>query len=141
MGSKALEVKRYIFDMLRADETLAAERFEVTWGWPAKGPPARWVNVGRVNWGETEWATNRNRNERFTVAVGFNVQMLAANAEEAEAFIRDAARTFEQTISNDQHLGGLCISTILSPSVLDSQPLPEGYEAQFELEVSCQARP
>lgn len=141
MDSKALEAKRFIYDLLRNDSTLGAEKFDVSWSWPAGGPPGRWVMVGRIQWQDTEWATNRSRTERFTVSVLFNVMLLAANAEEAETYVRDMARAFETALSADPGMGGLLISSTVRPGALDSQPMPEGFEAQFELEVECQARP
>lgn len=142
--TKALAVKQAIKDHLDRMAIVPVEQVQVTYGLPMRSPDKKWAVAGNITWDSTEWATNRSRNEAFSVQVIFCVQVAAdKNApQEAESFAIAMAAEFEQLVSADPAFGGLCITSVFTPRQLKSWPSDATtFEAQFDTEVRATCRP
>ncbi|MEV6638101.1 hypothetical protein AB0M54_46000 [Actinoplanes sp. NPDC051470] len=141
MSTLAVAVKSTLKRWAAEQPMVTAEQIQVTYGFPTREPDRRWIAVGDINWSESRWATNRARQEAFTVSVIFNVQVPAGTAEEAEAFAIEMAKGFEGRLKADPSIGGLCVTSGFNPRRLKSWPIDGAYEAQFETEVTAACRP
>jgi hypothetical protein len=138
VSTKAVTVKTAIQGML--DATVVAGT-QVTYGLPTRAPERRWACVNDIRWSATEWATNRSRNETFSVSVIINVQVQGGIAATAEAAVIDIADAFEDALAANPGLSGLCITTNFSPRALRAWPIDGAYEAQMDAEVIAVCRP
>jgi len=132
MGTKALTAKTRIKALI--DTALTGTPVGVTYG-PVRSPEAAWCMVGRIAYDKTEWAAigARRRSETFTVAVLVNYKASGRSCPEAEAAVIDWVNLIEDALRADVSLGGLTVAGVaLIPTSLNSQPLPDASEAQWE---------
>lgn len=142
MSTKAVAVKKALKTLLDGMPIVSEKDIQVTYGFPGKAPQRKWAVVGGIQWGSSEWATNRSRQEEFTVSVIFSAVIQASNSEETEEYVIAMASDFEEKLKADPSLNGLCVSTGFTPKSLQAWPNDTtSYEAQFETEVSATCRP
>lgn len=139
MSTNAFAAKAALRDMIKALPALAG--YQVTWGYPARNPERRWVFVGEVHWPESQWATNRSREEVFEVSVIVNCQLSGATSEEVEGELQRMAAGIEDGMKAVPNLGiPSVIVTDFVPRKLSSFPSDQVYEGQFEATVRVKAR-
>ncbi|MER7445049.1 hypothetical protein [Micromonospora avicenniae] len=141
MSTKAVEVKQALRAILADMALTATDKVQVTYGFPTRAPERRWAVVGEINWDSAEWATNRSRNEEFTVSVIFSVQDAGGTSEGAEGYAVALAKEFEERLAADPSIGGRCITSSFVPRSMKSWPIDGAYECQFETQVRATARP
>jgi hypothetical protein len=139
MSTNAFAVKGALRDMIRALPALAG--YQVTWGYPTRNPERRWVFVGEVQWPESQWATNRSREEVFEISVIVNAQISGATAEEVENELQAMAAGIENGMKATPNLGIQSVVTSdFVPKKLASFPSDQVYEGQLESVVRVKAR-
>jgi hypothetical protein len=115
--------------------------YQVTWGYPTRNPERRWVFVGEVMWPDSQWVTNRSREETFEVSVIVNAQISGATAEEVENELQRMAAGIEDGMKVTPNLGiQSVVTTDFVPKKLSSFPSDQVYEGQFEAIVRVKAR-
>lgn len=102
----------------------------------------RWCNVGRITWDRSDWATNRSREEGFSVELLVSVVQSAGNAESVEVEATRLGGLIEDAVKADPSFGNPhVVTSSFRPSRLTSFANdPEGFEAQYECAVSVTAR-
>lgn len=102
----------------------------------------RWCNVGRITWDSSEWATNRSREESFSIELLVSVVQSAGNAESVEVEASRLAGLIEDAVKAAPNFGNSKVVTSgFKPLRLNSFPNdPEGFEAQYECAISVTAR-
>ncbi|MDG4826022.1 hypothetical protein O7635_29585 [Asanoa sp. WMMD1127] len=139
--TKAVEVKSYLETVAAGMPVVPTDQVQVTYGFPMRAPEKKWIAVGEIRWESSEWATNRSRNEAFSVQVIFDVQMSGATAKEVEAYAVLMSRDFLAALMADPSLGGLAITSGFQPRSMRAFPSDrDTYECQFETEVSVTCR-
>ncbi|MFF0481053.1 hypothetical protein [Streptomyces sp. NPDC004435] len=139
MSTNAFAFKGALRDMIRALPALAG--YQVTWGYPSRSPERRWVFVGEVLWPDSQWATNRSREEVFEVSVVVNCQLSAATSEEVEGELQRMAEGIENGLKVSPTLGIQSVVTSdFVPKKLVSFPSDQVYEGQIEAIVRVKAR-
>jgi hypothetical protein len=139
MSTNAFAVKGALRDMIRALPALAG--YQVTWGYPTRNPERRWVFVGEVMWPDSQWVTNRSREENFEISVIVNAQISGATSEEVEAELQRMAAGIEDGMKASPNLGiPSVVVTDFVPKKLQSFPSDQVYEGQFEAVVRVKAR-
>ncbi|MFE0648550.1 hypothetical protein ACFVZH_08190 [Streptomyces sp. NPDC059534] len=139
MSTHAFAVKGALRDMIRALPALAG--YQVTWGYPSRNPERRWVFVGEVLWPESQWATNRSREEVFEVSVVVNCQLSGGTSEEVESELQRMAAGIEDGMKAVPNLGIQSVVTSdFVPKKLVSFPSDGVYEGQIEAVVRVKAR-
>lgn len=141
MRTKAFDVKKRVVDLAKALPTVVGDRVQTTYGWPTSAPERRWVMVGEVTWDDSEWVTNRSRQEIFSIAILFNVQMTRGTAEEVEQAAVKLGQEFEETVMADPGFAGLAVTSNLIPRKLASWPSDGVFEANYEASLRVTARP
>jgi hypothetical protein len=125
--------------MIKALPALAG--YQVTWGYPTRNPERRWVFVGEVMWPDSQWVTNRSREENFEISVIVNAQISGATSEEVEAELQRMAAGIEDGMKASPNLGiPSVVVTDFVPKKLQSFPSDQVYEGQFEAVVRVKAR-
>jgi hypothetical protein len=138
--TNAIDAKQALIDMLKACPSL--EGVETTWGFPSGNTPKAWCYVGKIVWSDSEWVSNRKRQETFRITVVFNVQDFAADAETAEKHVKSLADDAEAALDANPKLGlPQIVTSGFDPKRLGSWPIPDGTEAQYEVEIEFVARP
>lgn len=141
MTTKALLVKGYLRDLANSMAVVPVEQVQVTYGFPMGGPDKRWIAVGEITWDGSEWKTNRSRDESFSIKVIFDVQLAGGTAEQVEAYAELMSREFEDRLTSDPSMGGLCITSVYTARTMRSFPSDRTtYECQFETEVRATCR-
>ncbi|MBT2541945.1 hypothetical protein J7E99_14830 [Streptomyces sp. ISL-44] len=139
MSTNAFAFKGALRDMIKALPDLAG--YQVTWGYPMRNPERRWVFVGEVQWPDSQWATNRSREEVFEISVVVNCQLSAATSEEVESELQRMAAGIENGMKASPNLGIQSVVTSdFIPKKLSSFPSDQVYEGQFEAVVRVKAR-
>lgn len=139
MSTNAFAAKAALRDMIKALPALAG--YQVTWGYPTRNPERRWVFVGEVMWPDSQWVTNRSREETFEVSVIVNAQISGATAEEVENELQTMAAGIEDGMKATPNLGiQSVVTTDFVPKKLSSFPSDQVYEGQFEAIVRVKAR-
>ena len=139
MSSAALDIKQHVYTLIRELPEFAD--VDVTYGVP-KRFDKRWCALGRVRWDSTEWATNRSREEVFTLEGLINIVQAAGDATSCEATALALGGAIEDAVKADPGLGNPRVVTSgFKPSNISSFPNDtEGYEAQYEWTISVTAR-
>ena len=139
MATNAFAAKAALRDMIKALPALAG--YQVTWGFPSRTPERRWVFVGEVQWPDSQWVTNRSREEVFEISVIVNAQISGATAEEVESELQRMAAGIEDGMKATPNLGiQSVVTTDFVPKKLSSFPSDQVYEGQFEAVVRVKAR-
>lgn len=139
MSTNAFAVKGALRDMIKALPALAG--YQVTWGYPARNPERRWVFVGEVQWPDSQWATNRSREEVFEVSVIVNCQLSGGTAEEVERELERMSAGIEDGLKASPNLGIQSVVTSdFVPKKLSSFPSDQVFEGQLESIVRVKAR-
>jgi hypothetical protein len=139
VSTNAFAFKGALRDMIKALPDLAG--YQVTWGYPMRNPERRWVFVGEVQWPDSQWATNRSREEVFEISVVVNCQLSAATSEEVESELQHMAAGIENGMKASPNLGIQSVVTSdFIPKKLSSFPSDQVYEGQFEAVVRVKAR-
>ncbi|MFI8237602.1 hypothetical protein ACIF83_10175 [Streptomyces sp. NPDC085866] len=139
MSTNAFAFKGALRDMIRALPALAG--YQVTWGYPTRSPERRWVFVGEVQWPDSQWATNRSREEVFEISVVVNAQISGATAEEVENELQVMAAGIEDGMKSNPSLGiHSVVSSDFVPKKVSSFPSDQVYEGQLESVVRVKAR-
>ncbi|MFC7979508.1 hypothetical protein ACFUT3_30285 [Streptomyces cinereoruber] len=139
MSTNAFAAKGALRDMIRALPALSG--YQVTWGYPSRNPERRWVFVGEILWPESEWVTNRSREEVFEVSVVVNCQLSGATSEEVEGELQRMAAGIEDGMKAAPNLGIRSVVTSdFVPKKMTSFPSDGVYEGQFEAVVRVKAR-
>jgi hypothetical protein len=139
VSTNALEVKGALFALIKAlPEFVDAQ---VTYGVPRRIEKT-WCALGRVRWDSSEWATNRGREETFTVEGLVSIIRTAGNAETTEADAVRLGSAIEAAVMSAPNFGNPRIVTSgFKPVSVSSFPNDaEGFEAQYEWTVSVTAR-
>jgi len=139
VSSVSLETKTHIYELVKALPEFAD--VDVTYGVP-KRFEKRWCAIGRVRWDSTDWATNRSREESFTVEGLISIVQAAGSPTSVEATALALGGAIEDAIKASPNLGNPRIITSgFKPSNISSFPNDtEGYEAQYEWMISVTAR-
>ncbi|MFD3464801.1 hypothetical protein ACFWWM_00235 [Streptomyces sp. NPDC058682] len=125
--------------MIKALPELAG--YQVTWGYPMRNPERRWVFVGEVQWPDSQWVTNRSREESFEISVVVNCQLSGATSEEVESELQRMAAGIEDGMKASPNLGIQSVVTSdFVPKKLCSFPSDQVHEGQFEAVVRVKAR-
>jgi hypothetical protein len=99
------------------------------------------VFVGEVHWPDSQWVTNRSREEVFEVSVIVNCQLSGATSEEVEGELQRMAAGIEDGMKAVPNLGiPSVVVTDFVPRKLSSFPSDQVYEGQFEAVVRVKAR-
>lgn len=139
MSTNAFAAKAALRDMIKALPALAG--YQVTWGYPTRNPERRWVFVGEVMWPDSQWVTNRSREESFEISVIVNCQISGATSEEVESELQRMAAGIEDGMKSTPNLGiPSVVVTDFVPKKLASFPSDQVYEGQFEAIVRVKAR-
>lgn len=139
MSTNAFAVKAALRGMIKGLPALAG--YQVTWGYPTRNPERRWVFVGEVQWPDSQWVTNRSREEVFEVSVIVNCQLSGATSEEVEMELQRMAAGIEDGMKANPNLGIQSVVTSdFVPKKLTSFPSDQVYEGQFEAVVRVKAR-
>jgi hypothetical protein len=139
MSTNAFAVKAALRDMIRALPALAG--YQVTWGYPTRNPERRWVFVGEVSWPDSQWVTNRAREEVFEISVVVNAQISGATAEEVETELQKMAAGIEDGMKSNPSLGVHSVVTSdFIPKKVASFPSDQVYEGQLDSVVRVKAR-
>lgn len=139
MSTNAFATKAALREMIKALPALAG--YQVTWGYPTRNPERRWVFVGEVQWPDSQWVTNRSREETFEISVIVNCQISGATAEEVELELQSMASGIEDGMKAKPNLGVQSVVTSdFVPKKLSSFPSDQVYEGQLESVVRVKAR-
>lgn len=137
-ATRAFEVKRALFDLIETTPALAET--QVSYGHP-KEVERRSIFVGKVEWESSEWATNRARQEQFSVSVRLGVYILGGTAREAEDECQALTKDFEGALKVSPNLGlSYVVTSDCQPVELDSAPAADGWAAGIDYEVRFTAR-
>lgn len=138
-GSNALAVKAAL--KAKVDSLPELADVQRTWGLPARQPDKRWCLIGQVQWEKSDWATNRSREERFSIKVVLSVQITGATAEDVETACMNYATEIEAALKADPKLGQPnVVTSSFVPRELNSFPLDGVIEGQLEAEYQVTAR-
>lgn len=139
MATNVFAVKTALRDLAKAQPELSG--YQVTYGFPVRAPERRWVFVGEVSWEDSEWATNRKREEVFEVTTVINCQMSGATSEEVERELQRMAAGIEDGLKANPSLGiAAVVTTDFIPKKLVSFPSDQVYEGQLECALRVKAR-
>jgi hypothetical protein len=139
MATNALAVKAALRDLVKAQPELTG--YQITWGYPTRGPERRWVFVGDVDWDDSQWVTLRSREEAFSISVVLNCQLSAGTSEEVELEIQRMATGIENGLKANPSLGlSSVVNSDFVPKKLVSFPTDGAYEGQFECVLRVKAR-
>lgn len=139
MSSNALAIKAHVYELIRSLPEL--EGVQVTYGVP-KSFDKRWVALGRVRWDSSEWATNRAREEVFSIEGLCSVVSTAGDASSVESAALAMGAAIEDAVKASPGFGNTHVVTSgFKPTNITSFPNDtEGYEAQYEWIISVTAR-
>ncbi|MFE4355108.1 hypothetical protein [Kitasatospora sp. NPDC056800] len=137
MTVHALAVKRGLIDHLMVAPGLSA--FQVSWSFP-RNPGRYWVMVGKIDWQDSHWVTNRQTETVYDIHTVVSVAVPGADAEKVESSALQAAEAIRLSLVSDPSVGGIAISSVFVPDRLISWPTPDGHEAQWEGTVRITAR-
>ncbi|MFB7185203.1 hypothetical protein ACFCZT_07765 [Streptomyces sp. NPDC056230] len=139
MATNAFAVKTALRDLAQAQPELSG--YQVTYGYPSRAPERRWVFVGEVHWQDSEWATNRMREETFEIATVINCQISGATSEEVELELQRMAAGIENGLKANPSLGiHAVVTSDFIPKKLVSFPSDQVYEGQLECALRVKAR-
>lgn len=142
LSTTVIAAKAALLAAFQALPEVTGSDYETTWGMP-RNAPNRWVFVGNVEWLKNEWATNRSKEEEYTVEVVFVSQLMAGNAEEAETEVTRIAAAAEKWLMANPtlNLAPDITSTTFAPKKLQSGAIgSDAYEAEFHCGVTVAAR-
>lgn len=141
MATKALEIKRRLKVICEELPAVIAAKAQVSHGHPNGDPERRSVQILKVEWEESQWKTNRSREERLACNVRFLAYVLGGTALDAEEAAIALSDGFEDYIKNNPTLG---ITGVLNsdcvPREFDSAPATDGWVAGIDYEVRVTAR-
>lgn len=139
MSSRAIEVKGAVFAAVQAAPQLSG--IQVAWGLPPRDTEATWVLIGDIAWNKDSWATNRTREETFTISVICETQVTAATAQEVESAVMALSDAMEDIFKANPgfQLGGV-VDSNYTPGRLVSWPADTKYAAQVHGEIEVKAR-
>jgi hypothetical protein len=139
VSTLALEIKQHVYTLIKALPEFAD--VDVTYGVP-KRFDKRWCALGRVRWDSSDWATNRSREETFSLEGLVSIVQTAGDSASCEAAALALGSVIEDAIKADPGLGNARVVTSgFKPSNVSSFPNDaEGYEAQYEWTISVTAR-
>jgi hypothetical protein len=130
MSTNAFAFKGALRDMIRALPALSG--YQVTWGYPVRDPERRWVFVGEIHWPDSQWVTNRSREEVFEISLVVNAQISGATAEEVESELQRMAAGIEDGMKSKPNLGvQSVVSSDFVPKKVSSFPTDQAYEGQL----------
>lgn len=140
MAANAIDVKAAIVSLIKGLPEATAEKWDTDWGY-TKTPERTWVYVGEVNWDESHWVTNRTREELFKVKVAISVKRRLKTPEECEREVLRIASLIEMAVKADISLGVDAVkASDFTPRRMDSWPVDEFCEAQYEADIFVTAR-
>lgn len=137
--SNALAVKEALYGLVRGLPEF--EGVQVSYGVP-KRIDKRWCALGRIRWDASDWATNRGREETFTIEGLVSIVQTAGDAASVEAAALALGGAIEAAVKAAPNFGMASVVTSgFKPTSVSSYPNDtEGYEAQYEWTVSVTAR-
>jgi hypothetical protein len=116
--------------------------FTVTWGFTERDMPRLWGYIGRMNWPEGDWKTNRSSEYRVTIPIVLNAIKARSKPEDAEAWMAAQVTSLTAAFSATSDLRSVGVITwILIPRDFGSQPHVDGVEVQAALELQVTYRP
>lgn len=144
LRTRAYLAKRALFTGLSADGTLTGEVL-VSYGFPRRDPPKRWLMVGRIMWADENWATlgpNRSREEDFSIALIANVQIDGGTENDVDVALEGVMGEVETFLRANLTLGIPGIWNVeFVPGKSQGFPVTDGgYEGQFEAQAVFKAR-
>lgn len=138
--SNGLAAKGAVRDLITGLPEATSEKWHVTWGYH-KAPERTWVYLGDVEYASSEWATNNQREEQFTVQGVINVKRRRGGPEETEHEVSRIAALIENAIDATRNLGLPAVVTCaFVPKRMGSYPSDEMCEAQLDFDVRVTAR-
>lgn len=139
MATTAIAAKAAIRDIAGQSAGLAA--FKTTWGFPTREPTKKWLMLGEIKWQNSDWATNKSRQETYRIGFSVNVQIMGGDGETCERAAAAAFAEFEDSIKANPQIGvpGI-VYTNFHPQRLFSFPADDYYEGQFDGEIEIHAR-
>jgi hypothetical protein len=139
VATNAFAVKSALRDLAKSRPELSG--YQVTYGFPVRNPERRWVFIGEVLWEDSQWATNRNREEVFSIAAVINCQISGATSEDVERELQRMAEGIENGLKANPSLGiDSVVTTDFVPKKLVSFPSDQTYEGQLECLLRVKAR-
>lgn len=116
--------------------------FTVTWGFTTRDVPRVWAYIGRLNWPNGEWVTNKRREYAVTLPIILNVIKARSTPEEAEDYLAQRVNALTAAFDETSSLRDTgAISWTLVPRDFGSQPHTDGIEVQAALELQVTYRP
>jgi hypothetical protein len=113
----------------------------IIWGPDPKNQPQRWVLLGQIHWDHERWATNRSKEETFTLDVISEVMLTASSAFDAETQAAELSGLIEDIIKASPGFGlPYIVTSIYSPGRLLSFPADDRWVGQAHSELKVTAR-
>jgi hypothetical protein len=139
VSTNALVVKAAVQTALQSAAGLTG--VPIVWGPDPKHQPVQWVLLGQIHWDHERWATNRTKEEAFTLDIICEVMLTAATAFDAETQAAQLSGVIEDycKISPGFGLPGV-VTSLYSPGRLLSFPADDRWVGQVHAELKVTAR-
>jgi hypothetical protein len=139
MSTNALVVKAAIQTALQQSAGLAD--VPIIWGPDPRHQPAQWVLLGQIHWDHERWATNRTKEETFTLDIICEVMLTAASAFDAETQAAQLSGVVEDICKTSPGFGlAGVVTSLYSPGRLLSFPADDRWVGQMHGELKVTAR-
>lgn len=145
MASVAWETKRAIQAGL--ETVFTGDDALVSYGYPNRTPPAKFVMVGRITWDETSWQTfpvnqgATSRREEFSIAVIANAMVKGGLETDIDPLLEEMSNQIEDWLRANRTLGVPGIWSVeYKPGKSQAYPVADGYEGQIQADVTVKAR-
>jgi hypothetical protein len=139
MSTNALVVKAAVQTALQSAAGLSG--VTIAWGPDPRNQPTEWILLGQIHWDHERWATNRTKEETFTLDIICEVMLTAASAFDAETQAAQLSGIAEDVFKASPGFGlpGV-VSSTYSPGRLLSFPADNRWVGQMHGELKVIAR-
>ncbi|NUR00425.1 MAG: hypothetical protein HOY79_29005 [Streptomyces sp.] len=139
MSTNALLIKAAVQAALQQSAGLVD--VPILWGPDPRNQPQRLVLLGQIHWDHEKWATNRSKEETFTLDVISEVMLTASTAFDAETQAAELSGIVEDIVKASPGFGlpGI-VTSIYSPGRLLSFPADDRWVGQMHAEFKVTAR-
>jgi hypothetical protein len=139
MSTNALLVKAAIQTALQQSAGLVD--VPIIWGPDPRHQPQRWILLGQIHWDHERWATNRSKEETFTIDLISEVMLTASTAFDAETQAAELSGIVEDIVKASPGFGlSGVVTSIYSPGRLLSFPADDRWVGQMHGELKVTAR-
>jgi hypothetical protein len=139
MSTNALAVKAAVQTALQAAPGLVG--VPIVWGPDPRDQPLQWVLLGQIHWDHERWATNRSKEETFTLDLISEVMLTASTAFDAETQAASLSGVIEDFCKASPGFGlPYIVTSIYSPGRLLSFPADDRWVGQCHAELKVTAR-